>query len=393
MMRILVLLLLLFTVSVERSFAQSDTPPSPSSNGLFSCKPGPWGDLDYYYVHLEAPDHIVDLVAAPSSRTSWFFPGKTLEEVKAILTTALITREEQEAMLEEALQFQLNPPYRIFPPTEIVERMNPLSRQALYRELRPWSENRFFHRPVIIETGNVESWFADSGLSAETISRIARMTYRIGDSLAFSDVSAILSRISTDHEEREFLKALTRTRSLVLRLKVSQESDFESLKNYWSVGKKSKDILPFFESISQTPDRETIDVIHLLPPTPRKYLNTFPPLSLGIEGQFPGSLWTTMNFFRYSPLIDFDDPEYSKAFVRKFYETAEQPYQFGDIILINDPVSGRTSHTCNYVADDIVYTKNGRSILKPFVFMKLSDMLSLYSTEARPAIEVWRARE
>jgi hypothetical protein len=393
MMRILLLLFLLSTVFPERAFTQASAPASSADMGLIPCRPGPWGDLEYYYVHLEAPDHIVDLVAAPSERTSWFFPGKTLEEIKAILTTALFTKEEQEAMLEDSLRYQLNPPYRIFPTTEMVERMNPLSRQILYRELRPWSENRFYHRPVIIETGNVRSWVADSGLSAETISRIERMTYRIGDSLAFSDVSAILSKISTDHEEREFLKSLTRTRSLVLRLKISPESDFESLKDYWSVGRKSKDILPFFESISQTPGREMIDVIHLLPPTPRKYLNTFPPLSLGIEGQFPGSFWASMNFFRYTPLIDFDDPEYSKAYIRRFYKSARQPYQYGDLILITDPISGRTNHTCVFVADDIVYTKNGRSILKPFVFMKLSDMLSLYSTEARPSIEVWRAME
>jgi len=54
------------------------------------CNPGPWGQLDYYYIYLEAPDHIADLISAPSDRTIWHFPGKTLDEIDAILTTALM---------------------------------------------------------------------------------------------------------------------------------------------------------------------------------------------------------------------------------------------------------------------------------------------------------------
>ena len=38
---------------------------------LHRCRPGPWGELEYYFVPLEAPGHIVDLIPAPSERPIW----------------------------------------------------------------------------------------------------------------------------------------------------------------------------------------------------------------------------------------------------------------------------------------------------------------------------------
>ncbi|MDA9922556.1 hypothetical protein N9E25_04400 [Verrucomicrobiales bacterium] len=107
------------------------------------CNPGPWGQLDYYYIYLEAPDHIADLISAPSDRTIWHFPGKTLDEIDAILTTALIDERQRNRIYNDSDVFILEPPYRLFPAIDIVESMNPLSRQTLYRHLSPWSENRF----------------------------------------------------------------------------------------------------------------------------------------------------------------------------------------------------------------------------------------------------------
>lgn len=361
------------------------------STTVHRCKPGPWGELEYYYLHLEAPDHITELITAPSSRTIWHFPGKSLDEIDAILTTASIPQEDRVRIYEASNIEKVEPPYRLFPPDEVVASLSPLGRKILYQHLRPWSENRFHHQPVIIESGDVREWFEDSGLSGELITLIQRLTYPLGNSLAFSDIPLVLSRIETASEEQTFLRAITRNRSLVLRMAISPESDFATLKDYWSAGKKGKDIMSFFDSISFTPDVEKVDVIHLLPPTPRKYLNTFPSLSLAMEGQFPGHFWTSLNFTRHNPLPDFDSDDYSIAYIKKFFERIQPPFRFGDLVIVVDPEKRAIIHSCIYIADDIVYTKNGRSPMRPFMFMKLNDLINRVSVTATdPAIEVWR---
>lgn len=358
-----------------------------------SCNPGPWGELDYYPTILEAPDHVVEFVPSPSERTSWFFPGKSLEQIKSLFREAALSPDLEALIFDASLSVSGGPPYRLYPPVRVIDNLTPLNREVIYRELRRWSENRYYHEPIIIESGDVRSWFEGAALSSETVSRIERYAYRIGRSTAFSDVSAVMSGIGTDAEERAFLKALTRTRALVLRLRVTPDSDTEALKDYWSAGHKKKDILPFFESISYTPGIERVDAIHLVPPGARKHLNTFPSLSLGISGQFPGSFWTTLNFTRYRPLPDFDDEEYARAWLAKFYDNAIPPLRYGDILLYQQSEESPPFHACIYIADDIVYTKNGRSVLEPFMLMKIDDLQARLFPESDPVMRAVRPIE
>ena len=260
----------------------------------------------------------------------------------------------------------------------------------LYRELRKYPKNRFHHSPVIIESGQVRDWFSESDVSEEILTFIEKLSYRIGDQLAFSDLPAVLTRIHVDKEERKLLQALTRTRSLIVRLRVGEDTDFESLKEYWTAGYRSRDILPLLESIAYLEGVEYFDLAHLLPPTPRKYLYTFPSRALGIDGLYPDSFWTSLNFFHYLPSGEFADENVALAHIVANFEQVRGDFQFGDLLLFRDSRTGRALHSCTYVADDIVYTKDGRSVLRPFVLAKLGDLNARYGSDRSVGIEVWR---
>lgn len=357
------------------------------------CKPGPWGTLEYYHTYLEAPGHIMDLVNTPSARTVWFFPDKDLGETRELFSRAGISEEDQDEIFRNSLPYQVAPPYRFYPSPGIVENLSPDGRVLLYSELRQWVENPHHRTPVVIESGDVREWFAGSGLHPETIALIEKVSYRMGRTLFFSDPPLVLSRLVDDREERDFLKALSRTRSLILRLRIPPGSDFGQISQYWMSGGKNQEALPLIESIGRTPGVDHIDVAHLLPPIPRKHLYSFPSFSLGIEGIYPDGFWASLNFFRVLPDDSFNDPEVVAEFVPRFYEHAEQPYTFGDIIAIRDPASGRLTHSCVFIADDIVYTKNGRSLLRPFMFMKMDDLLKRHVPLGDVTIEVWRKKD
>jgi cell wall-associated NlpC family hydrolase len=64
--------------------------------------------------------------------------------------------------------------------------------------------------------------------------------------------------------------------------------------------------------------------------------------------------------------------------LKKDYYTIVKPAQLGDLVLLstrNDAVV----HAAVYVADDLVFTKNGESYTQPWILMRMEDMLDTYN--------------
>lgn len=397
--RYILLLAVVVVFSLEEGFGQGGNEnfitlgPVESGRKIYQSRRGPWGSLEYYYTYLEAPDSVMEYVNTPSSRTVWNFPGRTAGDVREILRKAGLLEADIENLFEISLPLNFGENLTLYPPDALVANLAPESRSALYRELRLYGSNPHHRAPLVIESGEVSDWFADSRLSAETIALIDKMSYPFGGGIAFSDVPYVISRMrENDREERTFLKAMTRTRTLMVRIRIDESSDLDQLKSYWSVGHKRKDILPFLEAAAQGAGLGSLDIVHLLPPTPRQYLYTYPGISAGLDGSFPDSFWASLNFFEYIPREEFKDAVEASVYANAFYEPATEPPQFGDLLIISDARSGKAIQSATFLADDIVYTKIGRSVFRPFVLTKWDDLLSRYREGTRVSVHAWRQR-
>jgi hypothetical protein len=58
----------------------------------------------------------------------------------------------------------------------------------------------------------------------------------------------------------------------------------------------------------------------------------------------------------------------------------EPPYRYGDVLMFITP-DGRAVHSATYLADDILFTKNGSNLLTPWLLMRLQDLSKLYEVE------------
>jgi len=87
--------------------------------------------------------------------------------------------------------------------------------------------------------------------------------------------------------------------------------------------------------------------------------------------------FTSMNFFNEIPNTNFFDRAYTSKVLRSEYVSTEQDPSFGDVVALSD-ASGEIFHTCIYIADNFVFTKNGVDPAQPWVLMKVADMLMLY---------------
>ena len=360
---------------------------------IYQVKPGPWGELEYFYTYLEAPDSLVDLVPVPSQQTVWRFPEWKAEETREFFTQLGLPPELLVELNEKAVWHISSDGVRVHPTDRVIRDLPIGMRLKIYQVLRQFEENPFHRNPVIIESGDTASWFADTGISPVAISAIDQVAYPLGPSLAFSDLPYLLSLMSSEEEERDLLRATTRTRTLILRMKVNREADFDSLRYYWTAGFKYKDILPMLESVQRTEGVERLDVAHLLPPLPRKLLYTYPSLSVGLTGKYPDSFWTSLNFFEFWPKERYLDTTEVQKEVQESFSRVAPPYRYGDVLVMIDPGSRRIVHSCIYLADDIVYTKNGPSLLQPWILMRMPDLVTRLKTEQAPVIEAWRRNE
>lgn len=357
-------------------------------------EPGPWGQLEYYYTFLMPPDELVELVSIPSEQTEWHFFGLTLPQIDALIGNAGVTPLQHSAIMDPARIISDGLHHRIFPPAEAVRSLSPAVRANIYRILGQWELNRFHHRPFRIGDTNVTRWFEGSDLTIEQLHVIADLAYGDGSTgYFFSDLPYLLRHSDGSMEEKNVVRSLSRVRTLMLRLCLSEHSNLADIAGYWTKGRRFKTILPILESVQRTPGVDKLDVAHLLPPTPRKHLFTFPSRSEGLGGRYPDWFWTCTNFFQFVPTSVFADDAATGAVLEDAYLPVEPPLQFGDLIVARRPGDGVLLHGCVHIAGGIVYTKSGPNAFEPWVLLHLRDALAPFSRGTSVELTAWRRRD
>jgi hypothetical protein len=281
---------------------------------------------------------------------------------------------------------------RFTAPANLVLNLNPKARTVIYSFLSEFDEDPAQKEPFRFRADRESAWFEDSGLQPATIAQVRKLLYRRGTSLLFSDQALLLPLIPSLEERTRLIKTLARKSTMLLTLRVYANSNIDELDNYWGRGTRSKDIRPLLQSLPDRPEGVDIDIVHLLPRLPRSLLYTYP------SPNDPGSSscldchWTVLNFFNPVPDPKYQDiNEVRKAF-RTNYHPVTSPPTFGDIYLFVKP-DGNVLHSCVYIADDIVYTKNGASPASPWILMELADVIAFYPSDQPLDIQRYRMND
>lgn len=384
---------LLFCFSLIRA---QDVPPTspetPHPIEIQNAGKGPWGNLEYYETALQCPDEFLSTIRVPSQLTEWVFEATNQDELLDILNRSGLSKEESAALISSSTILYDSEIIRVFPSEDTVLKMAPSTRSNLYSLLALYEQNQFYRRPVYIGESNLSRWFRGTGVARPIIEDIAQLAYptRNGQGFYLSDIAFTLRNTTNAAEERHLFQALLRRKALIVRLRPGTLESSPAIAAYWSADYKNKEVLPLLESVVHSNQGGTIDVAHLLPPIPRQYLNIFPALSDGLSGRFPDWFWTCYNFFRFTPRPVFaDSPERDSLVLREFNETAP-PYQFGDMIFLNS--GGKVIHGCIYIAEEIVYTKNGPDVFSPWVLMRIQDVVGYHDRIGDASLSAYRKR-
>ena len=115
----------------------------------------------------------------------------------------------------------------------------------------------------------------------------------------------------------------------------------------------------------------------LAPLRPRSRLHL--PLPSGATTPFEQDcIWSAFNFFNDPPDDRFNDVAYVREVLKRDYYEIYELSQLGDLVLLTTP-DETVVHAGVYIADDIVFSKNGQHPTQPWIFMRLKEMVDTYA--------------
>ncbi len=356
---------------------------------------GPWGRLQYVPFFLEAPAHLLQRFPLPNPRPRWFVNASEAGQIMDRLSRCGLPQDILQAINQPANRAMTGDLLVLFPPAGGVLKLTPEVRAAIYRELSQFPANVDMVGPVLIPKGEFDSWFANTSLRPELISLIKQMSYQRGDAIAFSDTSVLMGYVTGEMEAKQMNSILSRTRALMVKLTLDHSSKIKDIADYWSTGEARRSMpnhAPFLQSLLNANSGENLDVVHLLPPLPRKLLYTYPDLSSVADGEMPDCHWSSLNFFKSQQEPFFLDSRLASSAILERFQPVKSPYRFGDILVFVDQTVGNAFHSCVYIADDVVFTKNGRNLLSPWVLQSLAHVKMTYLYNNNGRIQGYRAK-
>lgn len=352
---------------------------------------GPWGHLQIEPIIVEAPLAFFSPIVPPPAVRQWVFRDMALERIKATLERVGLPADDIQTLVRTARAEPAINGFVVEVPDAVQWNLPSATRAALYLELARSRDNMSaYANPCFFRGRDIDEWFANSQVPDAIVRQLRPLVYREDRTLFIADVPLILPRIESPIDRMRLLRALKRAAALSVKLRIEEEQDVADLIAYWGVNGRTARVESLLESSRHQPGGTLLDIVYLLPPFARTRLNTYINPTRSNDGVRRDCHWTSFNFFTAQPDDRFGgDVEAVMALAGTRFDPVSPPLQFGDVILLtlNDEV---VIHSCNYIADNIVFTKNGSTASAPFVLDRLDDVLTLYRLCGPVAVQYMR---
>jgi hypothetical protein len=343
-----------------------------------NAKPGPWGELEYIPIAIEIPDHFVDVEQI--DETDWIFKNFSHQQVVEFFKSCNLTPEQLDALLTKSKWNESPEACHVAPEDSLIESLSPESREKIYSALGSFPENVNEFYAFSYHPDQLAERLDAGSLQESTIAQFRKMLYPHGNIVRFADADVVLRKLQDRQERLRFIKTITRRASLLVKLKVTPKSDIDALLNYWGAGGRAKDLRPLLESLARVPDGCKIDIAHLLPPFARERIYTYPHPADDSQASREDCHWTSINFFNQFPSPVFASPEATAHFMKANYievGPGTEHARLGDVVCLKTS-QDIVVHSAVYIADDILFSKNGAGLNQPWIYVKLDDMLPHY---------------
>jgi hypothetical protein len=344
-----------------------------------TARSGKWGDLTLVPIVISPPMELVFTDWGFMRQPAWHFPGANVDTVVQTLQSAGVSASDAE-QLRAGARFEPRIAGVVLAPAPAWVRALTLETRArIYHILAKSVLNVDQAQAFRYPGANPESWLGSNLISLRTRRLIEPLIYRDGGYMLFSDIELVRAEIGSDEELRRLGKVLFRQPTMIVRLSVGSSSNLDALVEYWGRGGRRTEIRPLLESVAGGGADKFIDVIHLLPSFVQSHIYCYPQLSVADLDKpvVVNCLWTSLNFFLPKPDNRFLDAAIALKTLKEDYFVVETDFELGDIVAFLDE-KGEIFHAAVYIADDLVFSKNGISAMAPWTLMSLDEVKGYY---------------
>lgn len=372
-------------------FSKSSHPELPAADRAPSLQP--WGNLETTMMVLDRPAEYFEQDLPPQTEIQWHFEGFTSDMLRNFLLQTELDAGLRQTLLDTNRWQVQSDGVLVTPPVETVLSLSRPAREHIYNELAKSPRNKPQRYPFMFRPDGFDEWFAGAELPPEKIALARRLAYFRNGWLCFSDSQAFRLTSSTN-EAVALMKVLSRVPAVLARLRVDEKSDIDALVRYWGRGGRERSLRTLLESMARVPGGTSLELTYLLPPVPQQLLYTYPNPALARMNQpLPDCAWSSMNFFNYPPDMIFLDSSNVLSTLERDYRKVPRPSAFGDLIFVYEPgPRPEPVHMCVYIADDIVFTKNGSRLWQPWTLMRLADVMAQYTMDKRLEMAFYRKK-
>lgn len=350
---------------------------------------GPWGRLWVYDVLLAPSTDLLQRLPEPERDPVWVFagldPASARRQLEEIPMPANVRRDLHAAFAaatrNEAGQWVVRPAI------DLVWATPPEVRQRLFPFLVGGTGITDYVQHIPFPAGfSIDAWFESGALPESVRQGILRLVYPVDGGTRLSDYGALYHAFPSPRERVSAQRAALRFPALVVLLEKPRPEDVPGLVRYWR-NQQSKSVRTLLTSFAAAGDEARfLDIVHLLPPIGREFLNTyFLPTGPSLT---PSCYWTAFNFDQDRPddrylvvpgLPDLQGESAWRELMTRF-DLIEAPSQLGDIIAYRRSGASAVDHVCTYVADGLVFTKNGSAFSAPWHLARTSEIDAAYLT-------------
>lgn len=341
---------------------------------------GSWGTLEITPIIVEPPSAFFSFDFDINPSRQWAISNATPDQARELFSRAGLNRQDIDAVMKTAAPNPAQQGQIFRPPDAVVRAMSPAVRAALYSELGKNPANILQVKPYQFRGSPLSAWFAKSEVPDHIIKKIKPLVYQRGEMLCFSDLHLILPEISLPMDRIRLLRTLHRTTTLSLQLRIKEGAPLDTQMVYWGRGKRRYIIEPALQSIRNQAGGGALDVVFLLPDFARTRLYTYINPTRSDIGISRDCHWASFNFFNELPDSSYGISKGLTDMISKEFVKINSPMEFGDVIVFFRPPS-EAIHSCVYIADDIVFTKNGVGFGAPFIFDHLDNIIATYRQE------------
>ena len=339
---------------------------------------GPWGALVTRDINLERPvEYLTEEVANPRPEV-WAFKGMGPDAVKSLFAQDGLSAAQNAELFAPDGFTATAAGTEIRPSETFLLSLDADTREKLYGALAGLGVNLYLDYPYIFPGDMIETIYHDNRVNPDDVAVLKQLVYLNGGVHQLSDYQFLLTKIPTVERRVALGRSLSRQSAVLARLVIAPDTDIDKIAGYWGnvPNVRFTDIRPMLEALKALPAGGNLSLVYLLPQFARDRLYTFP---LPPQRGDPETdcYWTTFNFGNETPDNRFNDPNYAIPYLQKNYYRIAAPSVYGDILLlVND--KNEMKHSAVYVADDLVFTKNGDNYRQPCMLMHIPDLLATY---------------